>query len=429
MKQLYPPSEGFLHYVWEKRYLPPKGLLSSDNQDLQILKPGILNLNQGPDFLNAKIQIDEVFHHGQVEIHLHSQDWYRHRHHLDPHYNSCILHVVFESNNVPALRQDGTEIPELVLKPHIKETLWHKYDQLRLSDNKIPCNFYLEQVSNTDKKAMLERHGIARFRSKVEVFNHQLKDKQQNWSQILWEALAKCLGGSVNGGSFAQMADFLPFRLVKQYANQVLQLEALFFGALGLLEGDKADDYRIVLKNEWSFLKIKHKLKAVALPPIKFLRMHPASFPTIRISQLANLIHQFSAIEDLLFPENWDDLFALEIKAGNYWESHIRFGEEKGKEQPRRIGIQLKERLLVNVLGPLSFLYLKHHGRRAIIEASVNQLAALSPENNRITRKWAGQGFPNENAIHSQGIIRLAKSFCLEKRCLECEIGQRIIKP
>ena len=51
-------KEDFLHYVWKYQLFEKEGLHSLENEVIHILKPGIHNRNAGPDFLNAKIEIN-----------------------------------------------------------------------------------------------------------------------------------------------------------------------------------------------------------------------------------------------------------------------------------------------------------------------------------------------------------------------------------
>jgi len=429
MKHVFPPSEEFLQYLWHRLYFSQQGLRSTSGHDIVVLRPGIWNRDQGPDFLDACIRLDGVDLYGHVEIHLHSQDWYRHEHHLDPYFNGTILHVVFDSQSLPILREDGSELPELMLKPHVDEALWQKYDRLRLSEKQIPCEFYLDRVSFEDKKALVKDLGRERFEEKVYHFRLSVGKEQQYFLKILWQSLAGSLGGVVNKESFKAMAEQIDMELIKPYLHQPLRLEALLFGGAGLLEGKKHDDYQAQLSREWEFLKRKHRLNPFPPGPIKFLRMHPASFPTIRLSQMAHLLHAYPRLEDLLNPDNWQSFLKKRIHCSSYWESHNRFGIKSKKKQVKNLGKSLKRVLILNVLAPLGYLYLKGHGREGAMENMLSRLSAFKPEDNRYTRRWEGIGFSNENMVESQGVLKLAKDYCLEKRCLSCRIGQRILGP
>ena len=85
--------EKLLHYVWMHKLLPSRTLTTTDGKVIEILDPGQHNGNQGPDFLNARIKTDDIIWAGNVEIHTSSSDWNKHKHHMDPVYNTTILHV------------------------------------------------------------------------------------------------------------------------------------------------------------------------------------------------------------------------------------------------------------------------------------------------------------------------------------------------
>ncbi|MCB0847955.1 MAG: DUF2851 family protein, partial [Bacteroidetes bacterium] len=52
--------EDFLHYVWRTRSFDHRDLRTNKNQPVFIEKPGIWNHDQGPDFSDARVKIDDV---------------------------------------------------------------------------------------------------------------------------------------------------------------------------------------------------------------------------------------------------------------------------------------------------------------------------------------------------------------------------------
>ena len=61
-------------------------------------------------------------------------------------------------------------------------------------------------------------------------------------------------------------------------------------------------------------------------------------------------------------------------------------------------------------------------------DKAIDWLGQLSPEVNNITRQWKSHGVSNTNALHSQSLIELKKNYCDVKRCLDCAIGNKILK-
>src|SRR5690606_833085 len=111
-------KEDFLHYVWNFRKLEVGQFFTSEHESLHINNPGSPNVNSGPDFFNAQIELNGQVWAGNVEIHIKSSDWYAHAHERDPAYDNVILHVVWE-HDAEVFRKNGTAIPTFILKNHI----------------------------------------------------------------------------------------------------------------------------------------------------------------------------------------------------------------------------------------------------------------------------------------------------------------------
>ena len=130
--------EELLHYAWKHKIYPLGVLYTSDGRPVEIIDAGLQNTNAGPDFFNAKIKIDGTVWVGNVEIHRCSSDWNRHGHHLDPAYESVVLHVVSDLDaEVHDLK--GRSIPQLCLPypSHLEE----RYEELRRAEY-YPCLLY-----------------------------------------------------------------------------------------------------------------------------------------------------------------------------------------------------------------------------------------------------------------------------------------------
>ncbi|MEA2077103.1 MAG: DUF2851 family protein [Candidatus Marinimicrobia bacterium] len=88
-------SELRLQHAW-KNSLWQQTRSDTKGRKLKILSPGRHNHSDGPDFIDAKIILGEKLLTGNIELHHKTSDWYSHRHHQDPAYDHCILHVVFQ---------------------------------------------------------------------------------------------------------------------------------------------------------------------------------------------------------------------------------------------------------------------------------------------------------------------------------------------
>ena len=73
-KQCVNDMEELMQYVWAHRLWPTDGMSTVDGRPVQVLDPGCLNRNAGPDFFNAKVKIDGRIWCGNVEIHVRATD-------------------------------------------------------------------------------------------------------------------------------------------------------------------------------------------------------------------------------------------------------------------------------------------------------------------------------------------------------------------
>ena len=109
-------DEAFVQKLWnEQRFFDTTTWRQLIDGRFRVLKPGIWNHNEGPDFMHAEIEIDGKLQIGDVEIHVRSSEWYAHKHHLNSRYNRVILHAVFFNDdfNLRTRLQNGKRIPTL----------------------------------------------------------------------------------------------------------------------------------------------------------------------------------------------------------------------------------------------------------------------------------------------------------------------------
>jgi len=126
-----------MQYVWQHRLWRQNDMRTVDGRRLQVIDPGRLNNDAGPDFFNAKISIDGRIWAGNVEIHFRASDWHRHGHASDRAYDSVVLHVV-DRDDAVIRRSDGQIIPQMQMP--CSPDLHLKYGALvGAADRDIPC--------------------------------------------------------------------------------------------------------------------------------------------------------------------------------------------------------------------------------------------------------------------------------------------------
>jgi hypothetical protein len=184
-----------------------------------------------------------------------------------------------------------------------------------------------------------------------------------------------------------------------------------------------------MLQKEYRFLKHKYNLPTLKAQP-GFLRMRPAAFPTLRLAQLAVLLHQsthlFSYLREAGKLEDVTRFF--DVTANDYWHYHYR-PDEPTAFMPKKPGITTIHNIIINTIVPVLFAYGVYKEEEDIKERAINWLSQTPKEENKITKQWAQVNIHAHNATDTQALIELKNNYCTPKRCLECAIGNKILKP
>lgn len=422
-------NEDFLHYLWLYR-LSGKTFTGTQNEKILLLHPGQPNRDGGPDFFNAKVKIDGTLWAGNVEIHLRSSDWYRHNHQHDPHYNSIILHVVYEYDR-PVSRPGGEPVPTLVLRGKFEQRLFDIYRGFLLSKQWIPCQEMITRAGHFQILNWLHRLAIERLERKAKEWEGQLRESQHDFREVFYRKLLENYGFKTNGEAFAQLARSLPFAVLAKHKDHLLQIEALLFGQAGLLEDNfTGEEYPYRLQNEYRFLAQKYNLIAMQPQAWQFMRMRPSNFPTLRIAQFAGLFFRSTALlQKIPEAERLDDVVnLLQTEASGYWKTHYRFGKTTPRHSAK-MGKNSIHLVLINTVIPFVFVYGKLFNRQSLCDKALDWLSQLPPEKNGITRRFAMLDITAANAMQSQALIRLKTYYCNGKQCLRCAIGHTLLKP
>ena len=416
-------NERLLQYIWQFQCYNQSSLTTDEDEPLQIIHPGTFNTNQGPDFLNAKIKIGTTTWAGSIELHINSSDWKNHKHSGDKNYNNVVLHVVWQHDVDLQLA-----FPTLVLQDKVSKLLLKKYEELMKAPGFIPCQKNIHAINEITWASWKERLLVERLMTKTQqVFAH-LKQNNNHWEECFWWMIAKNFGLKVNTEAFLAIAQSIPVTVLAKNKNQVHQLEALLFGQAGLLDTVFEEDYPKMLQKEYYFLKKKYGLKAIRSPLI-FMRMRPSNFPTIRLAQLAMLIHErehlFSKIKTSTSLKLIKDL--LNVTANDYWHYHYVF-DETAAFKKKNLGRQMTDNILINTIIPIIFAYGKHQDEETYKHKALKWLEEIKAEKNTITKGFEALGINNKNAFDSQALLQLKNEYCDKKRCLECTVGNKLIK-
>ena len=419
-------TESFLQFIWKNKLFNAEVLNTSKGEKVEILDVGEINSNAGPDFINVKIRIDKTIWAGCAEVHIRASDWHKHNHSKDKAYNNVVVHVVEEVDK-EIIRENGE--PICTIKLNYEERYLNAYLQLYQNQLWVPCQKEITAVSSFVIRQWLSRLLTERLEQKSEYILFTLRINKNSWEETFYQLLFRNFGLNVNAQPFEMLAKSIPLKILSKHKDNLLQVEALLFGQAGFLSDNEInDDYYLHLKKEYEFLKKKYNLNAIDKHIWKFLRLRPVNFPTIRISQLACLVHKSSSLfSKLLECNKYEEYFdLLNIQASEYWQTHYNFGKVS-KPKDKRLGASTIDIILINTVTPFLFIYGKQRNMEQYADKSLQLLENIKPEDNSIIRNWAVAGVEAENAFYSQALIQLRNEYCKFRRCLDCQIGNSLI--
>ncbi len=420
-------KEDFLHYLWQYQKLDFSDLKTTKGEVITIINSGQYLQLAGPDFFNAQIKIANQKWAGNIEIHIHSSDWYFHNHESDDNYNNVILHVVWH-HDTPVFRKDNSEIPVLELKNYVSKEDVHKYQELVTPKSWIFCE---KQIATVDKFVLSnwqERLFFERLERKSIPISQLLKETENDWETVLFCFLAKNFGLNTNGTSFFEIAKSIPFSIIRKEAVDVHFLEALFFGQANMIPNDVQDNYPTSLLSQYDYLKLKHKLQPPVIAPIQFFKHRPDNFPTIRLAQLCMLYHlQRNLFSEINAVNSVKEIYQIfDVAVSEYWKTHYNFDKSSARKD-KFLSKSFIDLVIINTIIPIQFAYAKSQGKD-ILEKLIDLINAIAPEKNAIVDKFKSFEITSQSAFDTQSLLQLKNEYCNAKKCLQCAIGIALIK-
>ena len=402
-----------LHYIWEHCLWAGFEQQTTDGRSVEILSVGTHNRDAGPDYSHARIHIDGKEWVGNIEIHVCSSDWIKHRHHVDKAYDNVILHVVRTADK-PIYNARGELVPQCELNyPSDQDYLSGLFESAQQMDSafsRIGCAEQLIHepglITEGWRKTLLRK----RLECKRASIMRLLEITKGSWEHALYISLARNFGFHTNSLPFEQLAINTPLSYLQKHRNNLFQLTALLMGQAGLLEGLQVTGYGLQdLKKEYGFLRTKFSLTPMDGSVWKHARMRPQNSPEMRIRQFAQLLYQsenmLSKILDTDDIKELEQLFAVD-----------------------KMGRSSIDILLINTVIPYKYAYALHRNNAAQAEAAMNLMERIPAENNTIIRQWRVLGQAVCNAADTQALLHLYQNYCQHHECINCEVGYQIFQ-
>lgn len=482
-------SEKFLCEIWEK-YNFAEGLQTADGKSIKIMSKGEKNLGiGGPDYLNAKIKIDNKIFTGDIEIDTEIENWHLHNHHKNNKYNKVILHIVYQNNtNENFVTTDNKRIiPSIAISKFIAPNLKQDLSVQMVSDKSgkaysLPCEGLNNAVTNKIKIDYLISMGSNRFNIKTKrlfdrlkelaylsqrelkepIVNYDLESELNRiefnyndfldpvlWEQLLYENIFTALGYSKNKDNMNKLAKSVEIKILKDIKgknNLEQKLEAILFKISGLLPDvnelpdEETSVYTRKLYELWN--KYNNYDYGERLHPSSwnFFRMRPQNFPTLRIAGgvkilkkilMDNLVHDLIKLfgyekDNKKLKQKLRDHFI--VKADGYWQEHFLFDQLSNIKIKYLVGISRTDEIIVNIILPFLFLYFKIFNKKEFLKKVLNFYLNFKQSGSNIIIEdvMSSLKIDSKRSVIYQGAMQLYLNFCSKNKCINCEIGKKV---
>ena len=425
-------KEETLQDLWESGIFGQYELKATCGSKVSILSTGAKNLNAGPDFFNARIKIGSTVWAGNVEIHHRSSDWEKHGHHLNGAYNNVILHVVTQEDAV-TITSHGRKVDTLLLDTQLLNTLLQDKPlngEQEESESWLHCHDHIHTISNVRLRRWLTELQGERLEGKCKYIAGLRYSYNRNWEETLILVLAAAMGLPLNSLPFELTLKGIPFDVLFQNKDNLLDIEAMLFGQAGfLIEKNLGGHYDQNLYNSYILKIDEFRSGPIDRHMWKFLRLRPASFPTLRISQFASFLHtRLPLLESILSVGSTEELVQfLKMESSSYWDTHYLFGK-CSPESKKTLGHRSMLGLIINGLVPFLFTFGRSMHHETAIKMANWLLQEKESESNHVIKKWATFSIEPNGLFESQALIQLHNEYCLQKRCFDCHLSAGFIQ-
>lgn len=432
-----PVSERHVQAVWYDRALRPAVLRTMSGAEVRVLDPGAWNLEAGPDFRDAVIEVgrSRLRLVGDVEVHLRPSDWDAHHHAADPAYAHVVLHATWYPGPSPDSLPPGAVSvalgPALRARPDFSPDAIDlaAYPFARLPSTPRPCEASFAH-NPALARAVLRAAGAYRLGIKARRLVARLV-KTRDRAQIFYEEVLAALGYKQNSAPFRAVAAALPPTELPTDRDAAFARLLGVAGLLPMLEDAADDASRAFVRSLWDswFLQSRERIPRETV--WRFANVRPPNSPVRRLAAAAALFSGGTALLAEL------DALDLATKSGQnaavdallarcrwpYWESHPSFASKPSGRKMDLLGTRRAAAIVANVVVPFALAEKRLAAAPAVlppedISAPV-RLAAF-----RLFGRDHNPALYSGNGLFIQGLIQIHRDFCLAAHpdCGDCAL-------
>lgn len=436
-------TERHLQCVWYDPGWRPAAMTTLDGESVRVLDPGRWNLQPGPDFLDAVLEIGPGHRQvrGDVEIHVHPREWRNHEHARNRAFLSVAAHVSY----FPA-RLDPGQLPAGTVQIALQDALCKRpsfsfdaidvtaYPHAALNPSPAPCAVEFQRLSPPAADAVLDAAGEARLAAKTLHMEQAIA--RNGREQAFYEELMGALGYRLNPSPFRELARRLPLAAWQAEASGGMETAyALLLGVAGLLPEPQPEWHsanRAFARRLWDiWWKRRETWASHAMHRNLWIlgRGRPQNNPLRRLAAAAALFTRHPPdVWPLFEPAGNVDSAWLQDAASRfqnlrfpYWLQHLTLGGTRLARPVALLGQNRTASILANVIVPFA----------AACGTDIRPILGVLPTepDNHIVRQTALTLFGRDDnpahlrcGLRSQGLLQIFHDFCLGRKgsCETC---------
>ena len=435
-----PATERHLQCVWYDGKWRPTNMVDHLGRRVEVVSPGRWNLEAGPDFLDADLEIAGAGERlrGDVEIHVRPADWRGHGHAADPNYARVVAHVCYDTGVLPE-----EDLPagcvQIGLKPCFEQMPNFAFEAIdvtaypyEVESRLTPLARDMATWSRERKESYLDAAGEARLLDKAARLARAMDSEDAE--QVLYAECMAALGYKHNRHIARELARRLPAAELREAAGPDPETAyALLLGMSGLMpvtpEGWKDAETAALIRRAWDiWWKRAAAFEGRPLPADAWRLGHtrPSNHPRRRLMAAAHWFTEDEPMSTKLAafrkgkPRLWcrQAMQALEINTQTYWTRRLALDGGMGDRPISLVGTGRARAILVNVLVPFAAATEQHW----VFERGLLEVLPAEPVNS-IIRETAHALFGPDHppalyrtGLRRQGLIHLFHAYGLGSR-------------
>jgi hypothetical protein len=426
-------AEIALSAAWHSAAVPSR-LETSDGVALEIVHRGTWSHGFGPDFRDALILFNgRELRAGSVEIHLRTRGWVDHGHHLDPAYDSVILHVVGRHDGSDTRRQDGAMVPVAAIGPVDQFAIpeFATWDWTSVGGS--TCAARLATTRPAELRETLYRLGDIRLAARSARIEARLATESPG--TILWSELLDGLGFAMNREPMRSLARVVPLTSIEEVVHATAAdsrmdvARGVLLGVAGFLPlspaeahlGSLTDRDVAGLEKHWALRGDPWRADTLSSSAWNLARVRPANHPVPRLLAAASILASTSVQGGVL-----SSILGIVLDRSDPLKPFQSLTAHRGSPA---IGRDRAIDIMASGVLPLALALASQSGDGALADAASTHWEQLpAPAANGVTRRASSQvagGAPLRaiGARGAQGLIHLDTTLCQPRRCFECPVA------